>query len=135
MTLFTWRDKRRIWFVKEISGVYSVISKRKIKSGSIVKTISLRKNTFSFDIGLPVVRFRNIFFYFVDVDKGQITLKNPETIVTAELMDVTFKRNIAKQIVTGLESSFQFSNLVLILMGITLGALAGYIIGNFIPFS
>ena len=124
------KDIRRILYVKKISGVLSQIKSKKI-SGNVTQ-IRVGKKTFNFDIGNPLFRRRNKFFYFVDVDRGQLSLNENIEQVSPEIMDAILSENVVKQIVGSLRQA-TIESWFMIVIYIGLGVAVGYIIGNAVP--
>lgn len=125
-------DKRKVHFVKSIANVPTRIKTRKIKSPG--RYITFKNHTFEFDIAKPAYRIRNIFYYIVDIDKGQICF--PEAAINAsapELLDKIVRRSLAKQLVSSVEKMPLSEVLLYILLSVGMGAGLGYILGNFFP--
>jgi len=132
---YGWNEKRKIFFVRKIGDVYTVFKKRNITKGKIIRSVNIGKNTFTFDIGKPTYRRNNKCFYFVDVDKGQISIsekENPE--LSAKLLQATLKDEVGKQLVAGLDTNPFMGDIVMLIIGAIIGVLTGWILGNYFPF-
>jgi hypothetical protein len=134
MYVYTWNEKRRIFFVKPMENVPTVFRKRSIGNGKIVRSVNIGDNTFKFDIGKPTYRNRNKAFYFVDVDKGQIWISPKDTPeMSAKLLQADLKDEIGKQLVAGIDANPFMGNILMLAIGVIIGLLAGYILGQFVP--
>lgn len=129
-----WIEKRKVFYVKKIGNVYNVFKRHTIGTNKVKREATIGEHTFNFDMGKPAYRNRNKSFYFVDVDEGQIALntkENPE--ISAKLLQATLKEEVGKQLVAGLDSNPFMGNVLMLIIGIIIGLLGGYILGQFIP--
>jgi hypothetical protein len=127
-TTYDRKDKKRLLIVRDISGIPTLVKKMKI----LGRTDKVRygKKSFPFDMSAPTYRSRNTFYYVLDVDDGQMTLKNTLSPVSPNLLDIVMNRHVIKDLVSGLEST-KFSELLLyILMALACGIPVGFIIGQ-----
>lgn len=132
--VYTWTEKRKVFYVKSLEGVPTVFKKHTIRKGMMKREATIGEHTFTFDMGKPTYRNRNKCFYFVDVDAGQVWVNKKDTPeLSAKLLQATLKDEIGKQLVAGLDSNPFMGNIVMLLMGIAIGILGGYILGNILP--
>lgn len=127
---FARKDKYRILYLKTVSGIPSVRYKRDI-SPNVVQA-GLKGKPFDFDIKRPAYRIKNRFIYFVDVDIGQLFLYEEKSTVSPQLRN-SIKREVVKQLVSGLENPPLFQNLALLLLCLGFGVVCGYILGLAFP--
>lgn len=120
--------------MKIINGVATVNWISKIKANTVISDAGLKGKTFPFDMGKPTFRKRNRWYYFVDVDKGQITLQGGQDPAMApQLLHAIIKKEIGKQLVSRLETVPFSAQLLVVIICISLGLAAGYILGNVLP--
>jgi len=134
MYVYTWTEKRKIFYVKSVEGVYTVFRKHTIKQGFTKTEATIHKKTFTFDIGKPTYRNKNKCFYFVDVNDGQVWINDkgsPE--LSAKLLHATLKEEIGKQLVTRLDKHPFMGDVMMLVMGSIIGILGGYVLGNLLP--
>jgi len=125
---FSGRDKRRLLYIRTISGVPTVIRRKKIK-GNLIK-FTYNKRTFPFDMSRPAFRIKNTFFYICDVNKGQLHFDiDVKSVVAPELLDAILNRHIVKDLVSGLENPAILGYLIYVILGAGLGLSVGYILG------
>jgi hypothetical protein len=124
-------DKRKVYFVRIIAGVPTRITQKTIKASTV--NVGYRKLLFPIDIGKPSFRIKNTFYYVVDIHSGQLYFGDAKHSISPELLDSILVRNIAKNLVSGLESAPLFSSIIMILLGIGLGLALGFILGNYFP--
>jgi len=124
-------DKRKVYFVRTIAGVPTRICQKSIKAHA--QNIGYRKLSFNIDIGKPSFRIKNTFYYVVDIHTGQLYFGDAKHGISPELLDSILVRNIAKNLVSGLESAPLFSSLIMMLLGTGLGIALGFILGNYFP--
>jgi hypothetical protein len=129
---FDGRDKRKVLYMQNMSGMLTIIKKKYIKPA--MKNISYLKNTFNFNPEDPTFRSKNTFYYLVDIHNGQLHIETKQTSIHPEMVGKILKRNIIKQLVSGLEAAPMASTIVMLLLGAGLGLACGYILGNFVPF-
>jgi len=130
------KDKRRVAFVRKISGTYQVIGKPlKLTASQKTVRLSVGKNsqTYEINMGIPTFRQRMIWYYFVDIEKGQIAFEKIDTTKSNELLDTFVSRRTIEQLVAGIEKPQFMAYLVYILLTLGMGIPLGYIIGNLIP--
>jgi hypothetical protein len=130
--ILDWPDKRSIWYVRHIVGVPTVVKKKKNIKTSISQ-VKFRDKVFTFDISKPAFRWKNYWYYLVDIDSGQMWFGSPPPAIAPELLDAVLVRKLGQQLVSALETASIFQNLVMILVFIGLGIAIGYIMGNFVP--
>lgn len=129
---FSQNDKRIVVFTKNISGIDTVIGKRKVQSGTV--NIKFRKALYPVSISIPTYRERNVFIYLIDVEYGQLSFAANEKLkIPLEIMDEIFSNQIIKQLVSTMNKTNSMSGLPLALALMGMGLAIGYIIGNFIP--
>lgn len=131
-------DKRKVLFVKNVGNIPTVISKRPIKvtTEQITFKIGTKKLSFDFDINKPSYRYKNIYYYVIDISTGQLSFKKPSKQPAPELLHAIFRRQIIKQLVSGLEKGTPaMTGLMIILMCAGLFFLFGYLMGQFFPMS
>jgi hypothetical protein len=137
MAMINWYDRKIIYYVKENSGFYSVVKTTKssmLNSNKIINYAGMKGKTFPFDMGKPAFRKKNRWFYFVDVDRGQLQiLKKDKESLSSQLLDQIVKKELGKQLVSALESPPISGYILVVLLGAGLGIAIGYILGNFVP--
>jgi hypothetical protein len=126
-------DRRIIFYGRKIANVFTVFRVNKFKGN--IKQAGYKKSLFPFDMSKPAFRRKNKWYYFVDVENGQISLGDTRTVMSPKLFDLIVKKELGKQLVSVLESVPLLGNLIMMLLGIGLGVAVGYIIGNFAPMS
>lgn len=134
MYVYTWTEKRKIFYVKSVEGLPTVFKKHTIGQGMTRTATTINGKTFTFDIGKPTYRNRNKCFYFVDIKDGQVWINdkgNPE--LSAKLLHATLKEEIGKQLVTKLDRHPFMGDIMMLIMGIIMGILGGYVLGNIFP--
>lgn len=124
-------DRRKVLFIRSMSGIPTVLS-RKIVKGRM-KQIDYVKNNFDFDSAKPILRSRNTFYYAVDIDKGQMTLKEPSEPFVPSLRFKILKKGLVSQLVSGLDTKGFAEMLIYILLAGAAFGFMGYIIGNVLP--
>lgn len=126
------KDKRIVLYARDVSGVLTVIKKSSVTP--ITSQVGFRDLKFHFDIGKPLFRMKNVFYYVVDVRDGQITVSNNKDVVSPELIDSIMAKGIIKQLVSNIEDKPTSTMIIMFLLCIGIGISVGYIVGNFIPF-
>ena len=125
------KDRRIIKYVRSIAGVQTVVKTSRVKPN--LKVITYRDQSFPFDMNAATYRQRNRFYYFVDIEKGQLAFKGSKLSISPELMNATFKRQIAKQFLAVLETPASMASIIMILLALGAGVFAGIVIGNYMP--
>lgn len=122
------RDVRSLFFVQKIGGFPTVIKEQKIAVDS--KTVPYRENLYRLDVGKPAFRIGNVFYYIIDIDKGQMSFLDSKDQIAPELMDAILKRKVAKQLTSNLETTPIPPNLIYLFLTLGLGLALGFIIGH-----
>lgn len=125
------RDKHKVKFVRMVSGFPDVIKTKKIKK--FVTHVTLRDNTFAIDFNKPSYREKNTFFYLFDVSKGQMFFTPSDFGGPKGLTYLILRRNIIRQIVSGVEKKKLGEVLIYILLAVASAIPIGYILGNILP--
>lgn len=126
------KDKRIVLFVTKISGIETVVKRKAMKPHE--ENIQFRGGTsFPFDINQPAFRNKQTFYYLVNIHTGQKTFDSSKIPISIKLFDMIMRQEIVAQIVGALKKRPMFENIIMVLMGIGMGAGIGYIIGNFLP--
>lgn len=134
MYVYTWDEKRRIFYTKDMQGIPTVFRKHTIGKGKTKTEATINSKTFTFDIGKPTYRNRNKCFYFVDINNGQSWINAKDTPeLSAKLLHATLKEEIGKQLVTKLDKHPFMGDIMMLVMGIVIGLLGGYVLGNMFP--
>lgn len=128
------KDKYVIILAKKINGRYSKIAQK--KADPTQATVRYKGN--SYPINYEQVLYRDGLknYILIDVDNYQ-QVKDTEAFsqISASLIDSILARNIVSQLVTRLSPSTLSGSILLIVMSISIGILAGYFIGNVYPLS
>lgn len=125
------KDKRRVLFVKHLSGIPTVLTK-KLKKG-FVRQVNIAENNFDFDSTKPAFRSKNTFYYLVDIDKGQLDFVIPPDPASPELRYKILKKGLVSQLVSGLDTKGLTEMILYILLAGAAFGFMGYIIGNVLP--
>ena len=125
------KDRRRILFVRLQSGILTVLKKKNIMGST--KMVSFLKNTFDIDTGKPAFRSKNTFYYLVDIQKGQLWFESSEPPISPSIIHKVLKESTVSQLVSGLDTRGMMGSILYLIIGIAIGALGGYIIGNLAP--
>lgn len=124
-------DKRKVIFVRKVSGIHTTINIRKI---SILTTaVKIGDKQFPIDISKPVFRIKNVFYYMIDVDSGQVIYAQKQSEVSPEILDMVIGKKIVSQIVSSLEKLNWKDYILYIILSIGLGLALGFILGNYFP--
>ena len=129
--LFTRKDKRILCHVTKMSGVLTVVKKRKIPPHNDKATY--RKTAFPFDIGNPAYRVKNKFYYFVDTKVGQLSFNAIKTPMSTKLLDLILNQEIVRQIIGTFKIRATSEMIMFMLLSLGMGLALGFIIGNFVP--
>jgi len=129
------KDIYKLYFINPVSKIPTIIKMKKLKPDT--KHIDYNKKTYDINLKNPLYRFKNKFIYAIDINAGQMSFIEIKEDINPEFKDMINRRQIIKQIVTGLENlKFPLSeSIIYILLSVGLGLAIGYIIGNFIPFT
>lgn len=127
-------DKRKVFFMKDIANVKTIIGRKKIKVTN--KYVPFNKNLFPVDTAKPTYRNKNRFMYMIDIDAGQLQFESDMCVPNDDLFDMIFRNQIVKQLVSALEKTKISSEAIIIALALLgMGLAIGYIIGNAVPVS
>jgi len=127
------KDRRKVYYIRKTSGVPTVLNTRIINPDS--ETVKYRDSLFPIDIGNPAFKIKNTFVYVVDITTGQLNLGNSEKVKSPSLLRQLIMRNLAKQLVTGLEGKPAMEIIIIIILALIVGVCLGYFVGNIAPMS
>jgi len=130
-------DKHVIIFTKRVSGSSVQVKRKNVKLDDIKEGISYKGRTHLIDLARPVYRLHSKNFYVMDLDEGQqFVMPSNEHGVSTKLMDATFKKEIAKQLVAGLYAAggMDWKMIMLFLLaglggGVGIGVIVGKVAG------
>lgn len=125
------KDKRRVLFVKPLSGIPSILTKKAMKGRT--KQVNFAQSNFDFDSSKPAFRSKNTFYYLVDIERGQLNFDVPIEPVSPELRFKVLKKGLVSQLVSGLDTKGLAEMLIYILLAGAAFGFMGYIIGNVLP--
>jgi hypothetical protein len=123
-------------FSRGVSGASVVVRRRRFNPDKASEGVSFRGRSHPIDLSHPIYREKKRYYYLIDVDGGQRTVQDIGSTVSPKLMDAVMKREIAKQLVAGLQGVGDWK-LALIIGLICLGAgiMGGIVLGQFIDFT
>lgn len=129
-------DKYLAVWCKDVSGTSVVLRKKRFRPDQVKDGMSYRGRTHSINVDAPIFRTANTYYYLIDLDKGQKAVGAIATVVSPKLMDAIMRKEIVKQLVSGLQGAGDWK-LALIIGIIMLGCgiLGGIIMGQFIDFT
>lgn len=134
MALIFRGDKRKVFFMKDIANVRTIIGRKKVKVTN--KYVPFNKNLFPIDTSKPTYRNKNRFMYMIDIDAGQLQFESDKCVPNDDLFDMIFHNQIVKQLVSALEKTKISGEAIIIALALLgLGLAIGYILGNGIPLS
>jgi hypothetical protein len=110
---------------------YSVLRLRRFNVSN--PDVRVAKNsTHPIDVSKPTYSKGLKLFYFVDINKGHLTFEKAKSPLNPKIIDMILKQSIVKQLTARLSERMYGSQIVNIVIGLVIGALAGYIVAGFI---
>jgi hypothetical protein len=128
------KDQYWVIFARDVAGVPVTVKRKRFNPNDAAEGISFRGATHIIDLGRPAYRLNRRYYYIVDMEKGQRVLFQSENPVSPKLMDSIMRREIIKQLVAGLGMTDMKLAIILMLVGLGAGVMAGIVIGQFIDF-
>ena len=130
-------DKYIIHFVREVSGVSQYMGKKRVNPSKLGDGVSFKGKTYVIDMTKPVMRRGTTYTYMIDMDKGHLTVGQGTKPFNTKLMDLIFRRELARQLVTGLSTTNGIKSpwfiAIMLIIGLGAGVALGYILGNYFP--
>lgn len=115
--------------VQEQQGIFSILKKRRFNPVS--PKVSYKKHAYTVDVNTPSYSIGLNFFYFVDINKGQLTFyQDIESESNSEIVDMILYKKIISQLTSNLSGDAYKLNIITLIIGAVMGGLLGYIIGG-----
>ena len=128
--MFNKKKYYAIFSVRQL-GSHNVIGSKRISSTT--KKVSYKSRSFFVDIENPSYVKGNKVFYFFSISSQQqlCFFKSDDSSINPEVIDLIMTQNIVKQLTSNLDNEFK-ANMTMIIIGLVIGALSGYIVGQFL---
>lgn len=121
---------------------FAVFSIRQLESHNVIgtkrinpttKKVSYKKHSFLLDIEKPsYVKGNKVYYFFSISSQQQLTFyKSDDSSINPEVIDLIMTQNIVKQLTSNLDNEFKV-NMTMIIIGLIIGALSGYIVANYL---
>lgn len=130
MNPFTWFKPHTCVIVRQVGDSYVKIKSFKISNNK--DSVSYGDKSYVIDFKQPAWRDGKKGVYLIDIDTGQLTFIAPEKSFP-ELADQIFERKIVSQLVSSLQMPGFSVQIIMILIGLVIGALLGYFAGSTFP--
>lgn len=117
--------RRRAIFVRQVNGTYQAVAVRRWLTDHH-RTVKYNKRPYTVDYSKVSYIQSGIQYFFIDVEKGQITFSDSVSELDPSLHDLLYATEIVRQAVQALGSSGTNINLII---GMVLGAVAGIPLG------
>lgn len=123
------KKKYVIVLVQEQQGIYSILKKKRFNP--IKPQMSYKKKAYLVDVNTPAYSKGLLFYYFVDIDHGQLTYyQDINSATNAEIVDMVLYKKIILHLTTNLSGDAYKLNIITLIIGAVMGLLLGYIIGG-----
>jgi hypothetical protein len=109
-----------------------VIARRRFDPDQAADGVSYRGRTHTIDLRKPIYREKGKFYYLIEMESGQISVgEGKEPPVSPKLMDSIMRKEVAKQLVMGLEPTGDLKSMLLVIVVVAVaGILGGFILGQ-----
>lgn len=129
------KEKYYVIFSRDVSGSQVVVARRQFNPDAASDGVSYRGKSHTIDLKKPIYRENGKFYYMVDMEAGQKPLgEGKEPPVSPKLMDAIMRKEVAKQLVMGLEGMGNWKFVLFVaLIVLAAGLLGGFVLGQVIP--
>lgn len=117
-------------YLREVSGMYMVVSKRRMALNDT--KVKLKNRVYEIDMNYPVYRDKDRVYYFFD-HSGQISTQyRNETLRSNSVVDKILSEQIIDQLAKSTLSKFDLTNfLINVFLGLGIGLFVGFIVRGF----
>lgn len=124
------KKKYIVVFLTQEQSTYSVLKIKKFNPS--IDTVKYLKNTYPINVSIPTYTRLLKLYYFIDIKEGQISFNknNNKSLISPEIIDLIVSRKIIHQLTSNLTDTAIKMNLMMIIIGATIGGLLGWIIGG-----
>jgi len=131
-------------FCKKEYGIFRRLSKKRIRAST--EKVRYKKGTYLLNMLFPTYARGLKVFYFIDISGVQLLTKtmeirnkqiifrgnDKEPILTPKMMDKLVSQNIVSQLTSNLSGDAIKMNIISIVLGLIIGALAGFITAGYV---